>query len=443
MPKKALELTALEVKHLGFGTHNIGGVKGLYIRKTQNQNLFFLRFSDNSGRHDYSLGSYPLMTVAQARKKAFEVWNLINQGINPIKERKKEKLERKLIAEEEKKIIEENILTFEEIALQWIEDRASHGYWSKNIKGEKETRQILTKHVFPLLGSLDIEIISAEKIRECLEPIWQNIPSTAKKVRTYIQKIFQWAIALNKRKNRENPALMNGALGILMEPLQKNRKDKQNHAACPVELLPELMREIHSYDSMSAKACEFAILTASRSKAVRLAEWSEFDLEKGLWVVPVEHDKIKTPHRDRTIFLSAQAIELLKKLVRFSESPLVFPSSQGCHFSDTALTMFLRGLHEKKRAKDGIGWIDPQKSQKLGRPCTITIHGTARATFRTWAKDDELGNNRKFDQEAVELCLLHAKNDAYNGAYDRAVLVKERCLIMQCWGKYCHSKIKD
>lgn len=83
-----------------------------------------------------------------------------------------------------------------------------------------------------------------------------------------------------------------------------------------------------------------------------------------------------------------------------------------------------------------------QKSQRLGKLCIITVHGTARATFRTWGKDDELGSNGKYDQGAVEFCLLHSKNDAYNGAYDRARRVKERQLIMNELGKYRYSEIK-
>ena len=144
-----------------------------------------------------------------------------------------------------------------------------------------------------MIGADDIELITPERIRECMAPIWQSIPSTAKKARTYTQKIFQWVIALHKRSNRENPAMMSGALGVLMEPLQKNKKPKQHHAACAVEELPRLIAEIHGYNSMSARACEFAILTATRSQAVRLARWEEFDLEKGVWVIPLEHDKIK------------------------------------------------------------------------------------------------------------------------------------------------------
>ena len=442
MPKKTTELTALEVKNLKNGTYAVGGVKGLYIRKSPAQNMFFLRYSDATGRHDFSLGSYPAMSLAKARKAAFTARELIDRGESPIEIRRKEREEQRAAQQKAAEEATKSVLTFGAAARAWIADRAEHGYWAKNPKGEKETLQILAKHVFPVMGADDIELITPERVRECMAPIWQNIPSTAKKARTYIQKVFQWVIALHKRSNRENPAMMSGALGVLMEPLQKNKKPKQHHAACAVEELPQLIAEVHGYNSMSARACEFAILTATRSQAVRLARWEEFDLEKGIWVIPLEHDKIKAPNRDRTIFLSSAALKLLKGLVRYSESPYVFPSSQGNHFSDCALTMFLRGLHEKQLAEDGIGWIDPVKTEKLGKPCCISLHGTARATFRTWAKDDEMGNNRRFDQEAVELCLLHSKNDAYDGAYDRAPHAKERRAIMEAWGKYAYSKIR-
>ena len=102
--------------------------------------------------------------------------------------------------------------------------------------------------------------------------------------------------------------------------------------------------------------------------------------------------------------------------------------------------MFLRGMHEARFARDGRGWVDPHEKNSKGEPAVITLHGTARATFRTWAKDDVSGNNRRFDQEAVELCLLHAKNDMYRGAYDRSRLDRERQLIMTTWGAYCVSQ---
>ncbi len=440
MPKIARELTAIEVKSLKKGVHAVGGVKGLYIKKEENQAYFFLRYTDIARkRHDFKIGDYPQCSLKQARIEAHEQRKKIDAGQNPVEQRK---LEKERLRQELLRKVEPDIVTFEQIALAWVHDRAVNGYWSQNAKGEKETTQILKKHVFPLLGKMNIETITPEDIRKGMEPIWQRIPSTAKKARTYINKIFQWAIALRKRENRENPADMNGALGVLMESLRKNRKAKGNFAACSVSELPLLMKQIHDYPSMSAKAAEFSILMAARSQAVRLARWEEFDLDKGIWIVPAEHDKIKTPKRDRTLFLSSYALRLLNSLVRYSESPYVFTSNQGTHLSDNAMRMFIDGLHAKRLEEDGIGWIDPDMSKEKGKPSRITVHGTARSTFRTWAKDDGLGNNRRFDQEAVELCLLHGKNDAYQGAYDRARLPKERKKIMEAWGKYCHSLVK-
>ena len=93
-----------------------------------------------------------------------------------------------------------------------------------------------------------------------------------------------------------------------------NRKEKVHHSACSVEELPLLMKMIYENGSISAKAVAFSILTAARSQAVKAATWAEFDLDAGIWNIPASHDKIKTANRDRTIFLSTQAIALLESL---------------------------------------------------------------------------------------------------------------------------------
>ena len=92
MPKRVPELTALQLKNLKNGIHNVGGVKGLYFKKTDTQTRFFLRYSDVSGRHDFSLGSYPQLSLSQARKLAFETWQQIDSGRTQLeKEKKREK----------------------------------------------------------------------------------------------------------------------------------------------------------------------------------------------------------------------------------------------------------------------------------------------------------------------------------------------------------------
>ena len=68
----------------------------------------------------------------------------------------------------------------------------------------------------------------------------------------------------------------------------------------------------------------------------------------------------------------------------------------------------------------------------------ITQHATARASFKTWASTGE--NRKKFDADAVELCMAHQLKDDYNGAYNRTTLVEERREVMEAWGRYCLSQ---
>ena len=68
----------------------------------------------------------------------------------------------------------------------------------------------------------------------------------------------------------------------------------------------------------------------------------------------------------------------------------------------------------------------------------ITQHATARASFKTWASTGE--NRKKFDSDAVELCMAHHLKDDYNGAYNRATLEAERREVMEAWGLYCLSQ---
>ena len=441
MPKIPRELTVLEVRKLGLGTFAIGGARGLYIRKTSKQSFFFLRYSNATGRHDLSLGSYPETSLSEARKKAMLARIDIESGECPVTKRK---LESEILRKERlsKQIAETNQSnTFEKVARTWIKERVESGFWANNKRGESNTIRLLEMYAFPLIKDIPINQVNSEHLRDCLKVIWQTKPSSARKLKSHFYKIFQFALATHLRTEPSNPASRDGALTVFLEPLQKNRKPREHHAACDIKEIPRLFLESRKYRSFSARCCEFAILTAARSKAVRLATWDEFDLEKGIWTVPAEHDKLKEPGRDRTIFLSTAALSLLNSLIRFADSPYVFPSSQGSHFSDVALTMFLRGLHEKRLELDGRGWIDPVKSDAIGKPAVITIHGTARASFQTWTKDDEQGNNRRFDQEAVELCLFHSKKDALSGAYDRSRLINERKRVMEAWGNYCISLV--
>lgn len=108
MPKIARELTAIEVKNLKKGVHAVGGVKGLYIKKEENQAYFFLRYTDIvKKRHDFKIGDYPQYSLKQARIEAHEQRKKIDAGQNPVELRKleKERLRQELLRKVEPDIV--------------------------------------------------------------------------------------------------------------------------------------------------------------------------------------------------------------------------------------------------------------------------------------------------------------------------------------------------
>lgn len=182
----------------------------------------------------------------------------------------------------------------------------------------------------------------------------------------------------------------------------------------------------------------FSIVTVLRSKMVRLAKWSDVDFTAKTLTIPQENIKTKKSG-SHTVFLSETAIRILRMVPRIKGINLIFPSPLRLQpLSDAAMGKVFKDMHEKRFAEDGIGWIDPILSKKLGKPCIATQHGTARAGFKTWARS---GENRKIlDDDAVELCMAHRLKDDYDGAYNRSTLEPERRFVMEEWGKFCLSQ---
>lgn len=433
-------LTYKEIQALPDGKHTIGGVKGLHIRKRANQSQYFLRWKKGGKEQTrfYAIG----LSLKEARELAYKDRQLINQGLNPKEEEMKAQAaieaERKAKEQEE----ERRRFTFRLVSTEWLNEQIKIQRWKNNATGEYHTRLRLKNYLLPAFGDSLIYEITAKDAYLFFSPIWTEKKGTSDKLYNLLRNIFNWAIAKGAYQITENPIDKRGALGVLLEPLTKNRTDIDNHPSLDFHEVPLFIEALIKLKSPSAIAVAFSILTASRFKAVRYAEWSEIDLDKRIWTIPEEHDKIKGT-RTRQIMLSDEAIELLTYLPRVSN--YLFPS--GAHFgklSDNAPSMLIRGMDTQKAALDGRGWKDFTKRNSAGKiePVRITQHGTARAAFKTWAKNDELGNNRKFDQEAVELCLLHNRNDAYKGAYDRSQLLKERREIMDEWGAFCFSRLR-
>lgn len=202
MPKKAKELTAMAVTKLkAEGKHAVGGVDGLYLRITGNSRSWVLcvtmgyrtnaKGKEVPNRLSMGLGSFPDVSLAEAREKARELRKKIRQGINPVEEKRKRRTE---AAKKGK--------TFIDCAEAVLEKKAHE---LKNAKNLNQWRSTLETYVYPFIGKMLINEISKSDIVSVLNPIWLTKNETASRVRGRIESVFDYAKAMEFR-TKDNPA---------------------------------------------------------------------------------------------------------------------------------------------------------------------------------------------------------------------------------------------
>ena len=144
-----------------------------------------------------------------------------------------------------------------------------------------------------------------------LGPIWYTTAETASRVRGRIERVLAWATVAGYRTG-DNPARWTGHLRELLPPKAKVAA-VVHHDAIPYRDMPAFMATLRAKKGPSARALEFAILTAAQTGEVIGAKWEEFDFEANVWVVPAERMKAAREHR---VPLSDGALTILKSLPR-------------------------------------------------------------------------------------------------------------------------------
>lgn len=395
MPKRIPPLTDTEVKKAKPSSKQTtlfdGG--GLFLLITPSGGkLWRFKYRYAEKEKLLSFGSYPEITLADARQARADARKLISQGIDPGEFRKTHKaLNKKLIAN-----------TFEVVAREWHHKFSSAGKWSTGHAADILHR--LEKDIFPPLGSRPISEIKPLELLKVLERIAsRGALDTSHRLRHHCGMIFRYAI-VTERAERDIAADLRGAL-----PPVKNG----HHAALttPKSLAP-LLRAIDEYEGSYVVKCALQLLPMlfCRPGELRAAEWSEINFEDALWEIPAERMKMKQPH---IVPLSNQAIEILKSLHQLTGAgKYLFPSHRSptrC-MSDNALNAALRRMGFSKDE--------------------VTAHGF-RASART-ILDEVL----HVPVVIIEHQLSHSVRDSLGTAYNRTSHMPERVRMMQQYSDY-------
>jgi integrase len=419
MPKIAKPLNDLQVRRITrVGWHAVGGVAGLLLQVrnpakdgAQTPRSWILRVKVGDDRQPIGLGPYPQVSLAEAREQAKKLVIEAKQGVN-IKAKKRTERSALLSAASKNK-------TFRDCAIAYMQAHESD-YTSD--KHRKQWPATLEAYAYPVIGNMLVSDIAMPDVKNVLEQetttsdgqtgkLWFVKTETAKRLLGRIKTVLDFA-TVNEYRAGNNPAQWTGYLDTQL-PSPKKLQKVEHHPAVPYAMMGDFMSKLRQNESISAKALEFLILTAVRSGSVRMAEWSEFDLDRKLWVIPAEHTKARQEHR---VPLQPQAIKLLESLPVMAGTNIVFASSTGKALSDMALSQLMRGM------------------RKRGELTVDAVPHGFRSTFRDWAAEQT-----NYPDEMRKIASGHTVSDTVKKAYERTDLLDKRRNLMNEWGQFLNQ----
>ena len=382
------------------GRYNDGAGLTLLVKATGRKS-WVQRLSFDGKRRDLGLGSFPDVGIADARDRASKNRTLVAAGMAPVKGSGFAPTAPSPEPPAKTTRPARPVHLFEDVA------RAAHKHMvdtgrltnPKNIVGWLHHAE---RHLFPVLGHVEIGAITSADLLDILEPINQTTPETCKKLIQILRKTF------NRAKVRG--IIESNPLDGVADELGPRGKPSTPMAALPYSEVAAALTCIEESTTTPVVklAVRFMWLTAVRGAEVRGAQWSEIDLDAGLWEIPAERMKMKQGH---TVPLSRQAMTVLDAARGlYGDAGLIFTSPTSLTGQLSNNTM---GAALKRCGVDAVP------------------HGS-RATWRTWAAE----NFGPAYRDAAEQVLAHKTGSAMEQIYNRAEYMAQRRELLQAWGDF-------
>lgn len=375
-----------------------------------------LRYWLDSRENRISLGTYPEVTLADARQRRRDALKLIATGTDPSDARKAAKAERARVREA-RAMADAGLPgpgTFEHVAREWLS--TVHAVKVSADHAER-TRIRLEQDAFPWLGRRPIGEIEAPELLQCLRRVEaRGAIETAHRVKDACGQVFRYGIAIGACTRNPAPDLRDA-----LRPVQS-----RNHAAIVDPLQAgRLLRDVIAYQGhpVTRAALQLSALLLLRPGELRHMEWAWLDLDGAILTVPAEVMKRtkaeKASGPPHVVPLAPQAVAILRELHPVTgHGRFVFPSlltGERCMSENT-----VRGALRRM----GYGNDD------------MTAHGF-RAMARTMIAE-RLG----VAPEVIEAQLAHAVGDALGRAYNRTQFLEQRHDMMSKWADYL-DRLRD
>ncbi|MDE9545209.1 tyrosine-type recombinase/integrase [Xenorhabdus bovienii] len=361
---------------------------GLYLLVKVNGSKYWrLKYRIAGKEKLLAIGTFPLVTLAEARKKRDEAKKLIAEGIDPNQDKK----QKKLAAQGEINN------TFESIAREWYEQRKDR--WSVGYR--TDMMSAFENDVFPYIGHRPITEIKPLELMEVLSRMEKRgATEKLKKVRQRCGEVWRYAIITGRAEYNPAPDLASAFIP----------HKREHYPHLNVNELPEFLKSIdkHMGSQVVRHALRILILTGLRPGELRNLEWSEVNLEKRTIEISAERMKMRRPH---CVPLSDQVVTLFHQLVPISgDYQYVFPSRTNYKkpISEMAMNVMMK---------------------RMGYGGRATGHGF-RHTMST------ILHEQGYNTAWIEIQLAHVDKNSIRGTYNHAQYLDGRREMLQWYADY-------
>lgn len=376
--------------------HSDGG--GLYLHVTAAGKYWRINYRLYGKQKTLSLGVYPAVSLAQARRGRDEAKKLIAQSIDPSTAKQEAKQADKLAAAN----------TYETVAREFHKLKAES--WSES--HATKWLRMNEMYLFPEIGPMPIASIRAKAALDALRKVEaKGILSTAQDLQQMAGQVFRYAVQTDRIEQNPIPDLK-GAL--------KTHVAKHFAAVVDPVAVGSLLRAIDAYSGQptTRAALKLSALFFQRPGNIRAMEWAWVDLGNAMLTIPPADMKRtlhqKTNGRPHLVPLADQAIEIFKALQPLTgHGRYVFPGARS----------FKRPMSEGT-INAALRRMDFGTDDHVG-------HG-----FRAMARTMLAERMKGIDHDMVEAQLGHGKRGPLGGAYDRAEYMEQRLAMMQTWADY-------
>lgn len=386
MTLKATQINAFPVTDK---TYRKTDEKGLYLEVRPNgSKLWFLKYRIAGKEKRLGLGAWPEVGLADARNRRDDARRMVQAGTDPLMARKLDKIASQVSAANSFQSVAEEFIAVKLVANGKAQSTIEKARW-------------FLSHLSGPIGSRPISEIDPTEVLAALKKVERKGHlETAKRTCNFASRVFKYGV-ITARCKTDPAALLSEAIA--------SPKVRHHPAILDRKLLGAFLRAIDDYTGGPIVKLAMQILphVFLRPCELRLAKWSDIDLEEAVWRVPAEITKLRRPH---SVPLSKQVIAYLRDLEQHSRGyELMFPGQRS----------HLRPISENTLNAT---------YRRLGFDSdTVTSHGM-RATASTL-----LNESGKWHADAIERALAHGHSNAVRGAYARGQHWEERVEMAQWW----------